>query len=447
MDLELCRKFFASRRNFTIFAGFSGGADSTAALLTALYFRQEFDLQIVAVHFNHHLRGEESEADAAWCRCFAEKSGICFRQIDLELSSTGAVEDIARQARLFHWQELAGNRRDCAVMLGHHADDRMENFFLRLLRGSNLSGLLSPRAEYKLHGVDFFRPLLCFSRKEIEAFLQQNKIDDWRIDSTNKKNDCSRNILRNIICPELFKLFPGAGPGIAQSLKVLEQDADFIETCASERFDLDKINTRSYWRQLHPALAVRILRLWKNEIPSADFISRFQKELMLDPPSGVRKIPWHNTQYLCFQNENVYWEMNNSPSGCTEQRWQLEKKFFVWGDWIFKAEPADSTMVSSKYEAVFDAESLGPTLLISLPSPGERMTVFGTNRSEKVKKLRVDSKIPAHYMLPVVRNSSGKIVWAPGVRHSALAAAGKDSGCLVRLSVKSAKFGVGVGID
>ena len=64
MDIELCRKFFDSRRNYTIFAGFSGGADSTAALLTALHFAGEFNLKIVAVHFNHHLRGCESDADA-----------------------------------------------------------------------------------------------------------------------------------------------------------------------------------------------------------------------------------------------------------------------------------------------------------------------------------------------------------------------------------------------
>ena len=198
MDIELCRKFFALRRNYTVFAGFSGGADSTAALLTALHFQKEYDLRIVAIHFNHHLRGAESDQDALWCRKMAEHAGVEFREIDLYFSnSRHAIEDAARQARLQHWQALAANKKMCSVMLGHHADDRLENFFLRLLRGSNLSGLLSPKAEYDLNGIDIFRPLLYFSRKDIEAFLLQRNIDDWRIDSTNVQNDCSRNILRN----------------------------------------------------------------------------------------------------------------------------------------------------------------------------------------------------------------------------------------------------------
>ena len=105
MDIELCRKFFASRRNYTVFAGFSGGADSTAALLTALYFAGEFNLKIIAVHFDHHLRGAESDGDALWCQDFARKHGIEFRLIDLTLPDTGAIEDAARQARLQLEQE------------------------------------------------------------------------------------------------------------------------------------------------------------------------------------------------------------------------------------------------------------------------------------------------------------------------------------------------------
>ena len=445
MDIELCRNFFALRRNYTVFAGFSGGADSTAALLTALHFQKEYDLKIVAIHFNHHLRGAESDKDALWCRMFAEKSGIEYREIDLYFSDSSAIEDAARQARLQYWKTLAANKKMCSVMLGHHADDRLENFFLRLLRGSNLSGLLSPKAEYNLDGVDIFRPLLAYSRKDIEEFLIQKGIDNWRIDSTNKLNDCSRNILRNTILPELFKLFKGSAAGAAQSLKVLEQDADFIERCAAEKFDTDLTGTRTYWKNLHPALAVRILRLWTGEIPTADFMTRFQEELKLPSPSENRKIPY-GKEFICFQNERVFRESAYAVLP-DEIQWHLDTPECTWGDWQFSVEPAQNIQVSSKFEAVFDAEKLGERLLIASPCPGERMTVFGTQRTEKIKKLRIDSKIPAHYQLPVVKNSAGEIVWAPGIKHSALAAAEKTGCKLVKLSVKSAKFGIGFGIN
>ena len=446
MDIELCRNFFASRRNYTVFAGFSGGADSTAALLIALCFAGEFNLKIIAVHFDHHLRGAESDGDALWCRDFAGKHGIEFRLIDLTLPDTGAIEDAARQARLQHWIKLAGNRSCCSVMLGHHADDRIENFFLRILRGSNLSGLISPKAEYRLHGVDIFRPLLPFSRKEIEAFLCGQGIDDWRIDSTNKQSDCSRNILRLEILPALLKLFPGASAGISQCLKVLEQDADFIDTCAAEKFDSMRVRERTYWQKLHPALLVRILRLWKKGIPSADFVSRFLEELALPAPAECRKIPWSDTEYLCFQNDLLYWQQKDE-SLPAHGIWSLENTCFQWKDWQFRVETVVSTAVFSKFEAVFDADLLGKVLYISLPCPGERMTVFGTERTEKIKKLRVDSKIPAHFNLPVIKNEKGEIVWAPGIKHSALAAAGKGSKHLLKISAASAKFGICFRID
>ena len=445
MDIKLCRKFFALRRNYTVFAGFSGGADSTAALLAALHFQKEYDIRIVAIHFNHHLRGAESDCDALWCRTFAEKSGIEYKEIDLNFSCGGAIEDAARQARLQHWINLAANKEKCAVMLGHHATDKLENFFLRLLRGSNLSGLLSPRAEYILNGVDIFRPLLAFSRKEIETFLIQQGVNDWRVDSTNTQNDCSRNILRNTIIPALFRLYPGAGAGAAQSLKVLEQDADFIESYAAEKFDSALAGTREYWQNLHPALMVRILRLWTGEIPTADFMVRFQGELLLAPPAEVRKIPC-GKEFICFQNTRVYRE----PAAETlpdEIIWDLNSPECVWGDWHFFAGSTSDYRVFSKFEAAFDAEKLGGYLLIVPPCPGERMTLFGTQRTEKIKKLRIDSKIPARYQLPVVKNSAGEIIWAPGIKHSAVATACKNSGKLLKISVKSTKFGIGVGVN
>ena len=445
MDIELCRKFFDSRRNYTIFAGFSGGADSTAALLAALHFSGECNLKIEAVHFNHHLRGSESEADALWCRKFAESRGIGFKQIDLNIPDKPGIEEAARKARLYHWKKLTENKTHCAVMLGHHADDRIENFFLRMLRGSNLSGLLSPKAEYVLDGIEIFRPLVSFSRRDIEAFLTSNGISDWRIDSTNKLADCNRNRLRLNLLPELFELFPGAYDGVCQCLKVLEQDAEYLDELAKERFDLTQINRRSYWQKLPPALAVRILRLWKGEIPGAAFCERFFEELKSSLSDGPKRIPWRDDEFLLLQNDVVYWQ--NSNNAAALKYWNLEEKSFHWGDWEFFAAETFSSETTSKYEAVFDAHLLGPVLQLSLPLPGERMTVFGSMKIEKVKKLRVDSKVPAFYQLPVVRNAEGEIVWAPGVRHSALAAAQRESVKLIKLSVRSVKFGIGVGIN
>ena len=133
MNIELCRKFLEQWRDCTLFAGFSGGADSTAALLTALYFKEEYAIDLRAVHFDHHLRGSASDEDALFCRRFAEEHGIPISVIDLDIPSGNGLEETARLARLDHWKRLAGSKNKCAVILGHHRDDLIENFFLRTI--------------------------------------------------------------------------------------------------------------------------------------------------------------------------------------------------------------------------------------------------------------------------------------------------------------------------
>ena len=75
------------------------------------------------------------------------------------------------------------------------------------------------------------------------------------------------------------------------------------------------------------------------------------------------------------------------------------------------------------------------------------MTVFGSGKTEKIKKLRVDSKIPSGYNVPVIKNQPGTIVWAPGIRHSALAAVDETTSRKIRLKAESLEFGIGDRID
>ena len=446
MNIELCRKFFASVAEGEVFAGFSGGADSTAALLTALYFQQEYRYRITAVHFDHHLRGDESDADARWCRMFAQKHDIPFQKIDLCIKPGRGMENAARLERLKWWKKLAGNHPKCAVVLGHHGDDRLENFFIRFLRGSNAGGLVSPKPFYRMDGIDFIRPLLCFSRSEIEKFLLDQNVD-WRTDSTNKIADCSRNFIRLETLPGLFKLFPGARTGAMTCLEALEQDADFIEQMADLAFDKEKLSSRTYLKSLHPALLARVIRKWKNEIPGREFLHRLSQELQRPAPHEQRSIPWSDTEFLCFRNDRVFWHSGAKLLPTGEVSWELTTPEIYWGNWLFSVEEAGDTVAASKYEAVFDADKLGGELVITPPCPGEKMTVFGSGKTEKIKKLRVDSKIPSGYNLPVLKNQHGTIVWAPGIRHSALAAVNETTSRKIRLKAESLEFGIGDRID
>ena len=156
----------------TLLVGFSGGADSTALLLMAAKGAAESGSEVIAVHFNHHLRGAESDREAADAEKFACKLGVKFRKIDLDIAPGSNLEARARQARLEKWQELCAGCDDPLVLLGHHLDDNIENFFIRIGRGSNTSGLKGMEFFSEINGVKICRPLLIYTRDEIEEFLR-----------------------------------------------------------------------------------------------------------------------------------------------------------------------------------------------------------------------------------------------------------------------------------
>ncbi|MFZ2656322.1 MAG: tRNA lysidine(34) synthetase TilS, partial [Victivallales bacterium] len=164
-----------------IFSGFSGGPDSTALLMLLNEESKRRGFHLKAVHFEHGLRGKEGEEDAGWCRKFCEFRNIDFMEISLTVNTSRqageSVEAAARRMRLKEWNILADDP-DSFVALGHNSNDKVENVFLRLLRGSNSSGLTSLREIQKIGSITIIRPILRFKRSDIEDFLRSKGVSD-----------------------------------------------------------------------------------------------------------------------------------------------------------------------------------------------------------------------------------------------------------------------------
>ena len=144
----------------TVYASFSGGADSLALLVRLSELGKTAPWEIRAVHFEHGIRGAESLADAEFCRTVCDRLGVPLQVISLNvpenLGTGEGVEAAARRLRLDAWRGIVvrTEKKPAAVALGHNADDRIESLFLRLMRGSNLSGL------HALHAVRRFEDVL-----------------------------------------------------------------------------------------------------------------------------------------------------------------------------------------------------------------------------------------------------------------------------------------------
>ncbi len=444
MDLNPAKKILAPFKGYKVYAGFSGGADSTALLLALHTLAGEMSLELQAVHFEHGLRGQASLDDAAWCEDFCRNRKITFTKITLDVLAFRHpgenIEAASRRLRIQQWVEMLAGQEKTAVALGHHAGDRIENLFIRLCRGSNISGLTAMRCRGIIHGITLIRPLLHYNKDELTTYLWENDICDWRTDNTNFDSTIARNFFRHEIIPLIKNQFPHAEKGLLQAAETIQLDADFIEQAAMESFKMIRGSVYSplvFWTSLHPAVSHRVLRLWLSE--------NCGKDMIPDSCLGMR----FNEAVRKFQGETSLIPVNSeiairiSGSNCSvisNSGLNQETVFEIPWHWTecpldFKHGRLTAQTVSSeekqKYSeefadlntAVFDDAGLPRILNATEKCDGDRMTPFGADSPVKLKKLITDRKLSAIQKdnLPVIRIPGGDILWVPGVRRSNLA--------------------------
>ena len=215
----------------------SGGPDSMLLLDFMIRFAREKGLRLGVVHFNHHLRGAESDADERFVRDEAQKAGLEFFGGESNVARAARVkrknlEATARELRYRFFSSLVNRGRLDKVATAHTASDQAETVLLRLLRGSGARGLGS------IHPVldgRVVRPFLSLTRAEVEAELDRRSLA-FRTDLSNQDMRFARNRVRHRLLPLLEKDF---NPRVVRSLAELadraRDDEAFLEEHARER--------------------------------------------------------------------------------------------------------------------------------------------------------------------------------------------------------------------
>jgi len=178
----------------------SGGADSVCLLFALRELAPEWGVVLSVLHLDHGLRGDESNADAAFVRGLADELGLpaAIERVELSRCSEN-LEQAARRARLeFFRRQMAAGSLD-RVALGHTRSDQAETVLFRFLRGAATAGLAGIRP---LTADGIVRPLIDVDRAEVEAFLNARGVR-WREDSTNRSMAFARNRIRHSLLPQL----------------------------------------------------------------------------------------------------------------------------------------------------------------------------------------------------------------------------------------------------
>jgi tRNA(Ile)-lysidine synthase len=239
----------------------SGGIDSVALLRILLELREELGIVLSVVHFNHKLRGPESEADEQFVAALAGKFELQFICDSDDVAGHAREEGIsletaARELRYGFFRHLirgegnspllptsgrSGAPADVAppeldkIVTGHTLDDQAETVLMRLIRGSGLKGMGGIYPRIPVEGDDgetcgeIVRPLLAFRRRELERYLRDVG-QDWREDTTNTDAKFTRNRVRKLVLPLLEKEFnPAVVENLAEFADIARGEEDYWE--------------------------------------------------------------------------------------------------------------------------------------------------------------------------------------------------------------------------
>ncbi|MFP4698331.1 MAG: tRNA lysidine(34) synthetase TilS [Eubacteriales bacterium] len=255
-------------KNDTIVIGVSGGADSVCLLYILWKLRKRIEFDLIAVHINHGMRGDEADDDANYVKTLCENLAISchFFSFDIKKEAKDqkvSLEEIGRIIRYKCMKKIAHKYKNGKIAVAHQMNDQAETIIMNLVRGTGLNGLLgmSPKRDR------IIRPLLECKREEIEKYLEMNNLK-YRQDSSNFEDVYTRNKIRLNILPYIEdNINEKVIDHIHQTSEHLKLENDFINQVSTSAFEemvaiednrislnIDKFN------KLHKAIQKRIIR-------------------------------------------------------------------------------------------------------------------------------------------------------------------------------------------
>lgn len=240
-------------REAKIILAVSGGPDSCCLLDVFSRLQKKYSLELIIAHVNYNLRGKDSVRDEKFVQDLATKYNLEIFAQNIEIPKKKISENYLRNIRYDFFEKLRADYNFDFIAVAHNADDQVETFLMRIIRGSGMSGLTA----MKFKNEKIIRPLLSTSRKEILEYLRDNNLT-YRTDKTNSQNLFLRNKIRNKLIPSLKKDFnPKVKETIFDSLISISEDSEYLEKTAlknSKSLEIKKLE------KLHPAILRRVLR-------------------------------------------------------------------------------------------------------------------------------------------------------------------------------------------
>ena len=381
----------------TVLVALSGGADSTALLLSMHQLQTEGKIRgLFAAHLNHGIRGENALRDQRFCESLCERLSIplATRTVDVPENAKEhgqSLEQAAREARYAFLEQARLSFDASVIATAHHRDDQAETLLLNLIRGSGTTGLggMKPR-----NGV-IIRPMLQVSRQEILAFLAQAGVT-YCEDETNAEMTATRNRIRGELLPLLARMNPAIAQTLCRTAELLAADEAMLGQLADEaeqRIALDRGLDKTLLATYPLPIRSRIVR---------------KRLLALD--GNVTEADIRRVLALCTAKTGTMIELSGGFSAWTDatalitgrypHMLQYEVPFVSQGE----TRTPDGVWMSERvqlwqrpedgWEAYLDLAKLPSNLVVRTRRAADRFHPLGAPGGKKLSDVLTDKKIP-----------------------------------------------------
>jgi len=403
--------------NEPVLVAVSGGVDSMV-LLHALR-----NHRIVVAHFNHQLRDGASDADQQLVEQTADDFNIPIVVGEWEPNGETirrhGLEKAARDARLDFLSRMARQHQCSWVVMGHHADDQVETFFWRLLRGAGGRGLGGMTEAAPFPGqpsMRIVRPLLKLRKAEILAYAKAEGVS-FHEDASNMDPAHLRNRIRNQLLPLLRDEFHlQTDSAVLQSQNLVSEDADCVKILAAEWLTA---KAPQPFAQLHPALQRQVI--WHQLIargvePGHQLI----EHLRLHPGqsrsiNSAERLTRDIAGLLHSEKSNTDKSPPDSIDWTFHAGWN-ESQFC--GATLRCRMGTDKLPMSGLGVECFDADRVGSSVMLRHWRAGDCFQPIGLGSSTKLQDLFTNAKVPAaeKHRRIIACATNGEIFWVQGLR-------------------------------
>ena len=389
----------------------SGGLDSVCLLHL---FIQSGYKNLLLLHVNYNLRGEDSLGDMHFVKNLASEFGLDIQILQTQIHSKTSIQEKARSIRYSFFEEQKEKNNLDFIATAHHQNDSAETILFNLTRKTGVHGIMG----LANHGY-ILRPLLFATRKQIEEYAMENQLQ-WREDYSNAKDTYSRNFIRHHVLPQLEKIHEQAITNIVASGKYVQEEIT-LQKSLIEKIENDLWESRSGTHGIINLLKVREyeqseLLLFKI-IECYGFDRESCKSMLAAHPKAQSGQIWHAQSWkACLSEHKILLQSDSFPL-VKETPIPISEEPFIFNHPYFSME-FEKTLkaVVSKSEIAIPLED-ADNLNIRFYKGGENISMGKGKGNKKVSDVFSEGKIPVlqrkHYPLVYI---ASELLWIPGLR-------------------------------